>query len=242
FKIEITGDGSPTIRLATPEGYGESMHNLRGALSETLYIYQLPIAKALEWNLPEVRFFSMGLGLGYNELLITAHCLMKGLPHWKLVSYESVEFLRLAFSGWITRSLPNNDLSAKLYALYDLVLSQMARELDLTNPDDLRSLLEKKLTDGDWRIEKAYRQETRPPFSSQVILYDAFSSNSSPDLWSEQNLHLVINSAAAQACAFSTYAATGALKRVLAANQFVIEKTSGFGGKRQSTFAYREPK
>ncbi|MBK7845346.1 MAG: hypothetical protein IPJ71_17000 [Bdellovibrionales bacterium] len=68
FQIEITQDGSPTLRLRDSSGLGESMHNLKGAFSETLYIYLPTLQRAFEWQEPETRLLSVGLGLGYNEL------------------------------------------------------------------------------------------------------------------------------------------------------------------------------
>ena len=40
-------------------------------------------------------------------------------------------------------------------------------------------------------------------------------------------------------CYFSTYAATGNLKRALKEKGFLLEKKAGFGFKRESTFATR---
>ena len=242
FQIEITADGSPTLRLAGPNGFGESMHNLRGALSETLYIYRLPIEMALGWILPEIRFFSMGLGLGYNELMVSALCLLHGQSEWKLVSFESVPLLRQAFLNWVTEQPPANENHRRLYAIYDQILDGLTEKLDLSQPFQFRQNLRTKLDEGSWMVEESFLPDTQVAFTCHAILYDAFSSNTSPDLWTETNLHRFLELVAAESCAFSTYAAKGALKRALTAKGFQLEKTSGFGGKRQSTFAYRRAK
>ncbi len=68
FTFITTDDGSPSVRLGQGEGSSEAMHNLRGAFTETLYIYGHAIDLALASNF-EPRVLSLGLGLGYVETL-----------------------------------------------------------------------------------------------------------------------------------------------------------------------------
>ena len=68
FTYLMTDDGSPTIRFGIGAGASEAMHNLRGAFSETLYIYGQAIEHAFQSGF-EPRILSLGLGLGYVEIL-----------------------------------------------------------------------------------------------------------------------------------------------------------------------------
>ena len=115
FEIEVTADGSPTLRLQGQE----PMHSLQGALSETLYIYGPVIELALEQ--PEPRLLSVGLGLGYNELLTMALSL-RAEKTFSLVSLESEEWLRDEFVSWASGS--ENSL---LHEVYQSLLGPMAK-------------------------------------------------------------------------------------------------------------------
>ena len=71
YAFEATEDGSQTLRLGLGEGASEAMHSLRGAFSETDYIYGEALRAALTRGWP-LNVLSMGLGLGYVELLSAA--------------------------------------------------------------------------------------------------------------------------------------------------------------------------
>ena len=81
FEIEITGDGSPSLRLLESvdpaKDKGESMHHSGGACAETLLIYGQPIALTLQ-KVEKAHFLIVGLGLGYIELTIAREALLLG--------------------------------------------------------------------------------------------------------------------------------------------------------------------
>lgn len=236
YQIEETADGSPTLRLMGPQGLGESMHNLKGALSETLYIYGLPLNCLIEWNVPDPRILSLGLGLGYNELLVTAHFLKHGRRQWQMVSYESVSWLRNQFIAWLTDQ--STDRPA-LAATYSRIVELVAAQVGALRAVEVKNFLKQQWQAGHWRIENELTPSTMIPFKCHAIFYDAFSSHTSPELWGQASLEHFLASAAEVPCAFSTYAATGDLNRALRAHGFKVQKVKGFGGKRESTFAIR---
>ena len=71
------------------------------------------------------------------------------------------------------------------------------------------------------------------------ILYDAFSAKTNPELWEQNNLQSILQNHSKEKSFFSTYAAAGALKRALKASHYELKMKSGFGKKRESTFAVR---
>ncbi|MCJ8275588.1 MAG: hypothetical protein MJK18_02010, partial [Bdellovibrionales bacterium] len=90
-----TADGSPTLSLSG----GEKMHSMDGAFSESLFIYGSNVEKGLETKAPKV--LSMGLGLGYNEIMSAAFFTSKDVKNFRLCSFESVPELRNYFSSWL---------------------------------------------------------------------------------------------------------------------------------------------
>lgn len=219
FRIELTDDLSPTLRIG---GEGESMHHSGGAASETQYIYKSVIDEAYQIK-QGLKTCVIGLGLAYIELSWALN------PHaqpGQLTSFEKIEDLRNLFLNWINtdENMIYNDIS-KFMA--------QAQEFDLNQ-------LKTKLKDN-YNIQKI--QEDLLGFKEQqkwnVICYDAFSSKTNQELWSETFLDNFINRHTEEDCVFTTYACTGVLKRVLLKNNFKVIKRIGFQGKRDATLALR---
>ncbi|MBK7844778.1 MAG: hypothetical protein IPJ71_14005 [Bdellovibrionales bacterium] len=240
FQIEITKDGSPTLRLRDSSGLGESMHNLKGAFSETIYIYLPTLQTAFQWQEPETRLLSVGLGLGYNELLTAAYSL-KNFPNhpWRLLSYETKDFLRSNFMSWLDGIPRTTQTDSELFGVYDVILDLVSREMNVPQAA-VRNQLKKMAATKTWIICETLRPSEDPPFRAHGIFYDAFSSQTSPELWNESNLDQFFIRFADFPCVLSTYAATGSLKRALKKADFKVEFIPGFGGKRQSTTAVRD--
>lgn len=231
YKAEVTGDSSPTLRL--PPTW-EPMHALDGAFTETQYIYAPTVAAALDTT-PEPRILSVGLGLGYNEILIACEALVKNKPKVHIDSYESVDALRIFFRDWI---LQPDAIPEDIARIYNQILGLYCEKYDLKSKsvtDFLKSLLQNHQLQllGAISAETAFTP-------SQGILFDAFSSKSSPELWTEEFLKLFLKKACADHCYLSTYASKGTLHRSLKLHGFTTEKKPGFGAKRESTFAQRQ--
>lgn len=240
FQIEITQDGSPTLRLRDSSGLGESMHNLKGAFSETLYIYLPTLQRAFEWQEPETRLLSVGLGLGYNELLSAAFTLKNYPNHpWRLLSYESKDFLRRYFMSWLDGNPGVSQTDSDLFGVYDVILDLVSREMNVSQTA-VRNRLKQMAAEKTWMLCETLNPCEDPPFRVHGIFYDAFSSQTSPELWKENNLDQFFIRFADAPCFLSTYAATGSLKRALKKADFKVDFVPGFGGKRQSTTALRD--
>ena len=91
----------------------------------------------------------------------------------------------------------------------------------------------------DFRM--ALDQNSLPREKYDCVLYDAFSSKSTPELWSEDFLSSFLDGLG-EDCVFTTYASTGALKRALKKIDFQIVPRKGFLGRRESTLAVRGEK
>ena len=239
YDFFLTDDGSPTIRRTDPTQPAEAMHHCGGALTESLYIYGRAVTYAQEHNFP-MRVLSVGLGLGYNEL-IAAALADKDLH---ILSFEKDSFLREGFLNWLSDNQPTETTSTPLARAHTQVLELVAKATRI-DAESLKAKLykmygEKKFLLCDDALDFV---PAEAPYS--VILFDAFSKKSTPDLWSEEFLIKFLEHYTRGAnqplppCIFSTYACTGNGKRALKSSGFEILDRPGFHGKRQSTLAVR---
>ena len=206
------------------------MHSMGGALSESLYIYGPPIEFAASSNYPTI--LSMGLGLGYNELISLAYLLRAGKTEFFIQSFEKVEDLTNYFTSW------SQDQPSPLDICYDQILLAISERLSVER-NDLKQLLKQSLENGNLSISEALPSSNSSAHLFQAILYDAFSSKTDQGLWNEEHFASFLKNFCAPQCHFSTYAATGSLNRSLKAHGFDLQKKAGFAYKRQSTMATR---
>lgn len=140
--------------------------------------------------------------------------------------------------AWL-RALPRpTSPTPHLFEIYEQINGLIARYTG-QDPFAIKEELSKGYKEGRWIIEADLHLMQKFPFRSHGIFYDAFSSQTSPELWTESFLKDFLLKASDFPCCFSTYAATGALKRSLKSSGFVPHILSGYGGKRQNTLAIR---
>ncbi len=240
FKFVETQDGSPSLRIEESEGQeSESMHSLRGAFSETVYIYGTAIETCLREEF-EPRIFSLGLGLGYVEVL-SAALILRDAPEKKHIaggeSFELVPQLRDWFRAWVHGE--EEKVPQDFARVYDDILARTATQAGI-NGKEIRAYLSDLLKEGRWTLSGPLAKDTKIEGTFGCICFDAFSSKTSPDLWTEEFLNDFLSRVTAPGCVLSTYACTGALKRSLRANGFDLSIREGFASKRDSTFAVRK--
>lgn len=237
FEVEITGDGSPSLRLLqghTPEvAKGESMHHSGGAAEETELIYGRVIRQVFA-QVSRPHFLSVGLGLGYVEMTVARESLLKRCLNFTLESFELVPELREYLKQW----LKNGDLNPEISQVYDQVLKCVLKDTTLS-PQAVKSLLASKLDSQEWKMQGPLVADSKLMAQAHGLLFDAFSAKTSPDLWTEEFLIEFLNKASAENIILSTYASRGSLKRALKAADFRVETHEGFKGKRNSTMAFK---
>lgn len=239
FEYEIikTSDQSPTVRLfAGEQKEAQCMHHLGGALSESHFIY-LDAAKAALRESQPPHFLSVGLGLGYNELLTIAEIAThtpKKLDQLTLISYESEPLL----SNSLVKYLKAKPLPEDWFELYEKIFTLVAEKFDLS-PGRLKKMAEEALTSNKWQVRGALSLENLPQESFSVIYFDAFSRAASPQLWTEEFFDRLFSCSTKERSLFVTYAVTGNLKRSFKRHDFEVFKRPGFKGKRESTWAVK---
>ena len=224
YELIWTQDGSPSLLWRDQNStvaITEAMHHSGGALSESLYIYGQPIQWAFAEGLTKVA--SVGLGLGYNEFLSFKNespsliCVHSYEKDTGLVEQFRV-FLQTG-TGPVYKKILELLTAAELYT-------------------DLRERIWQAHQESRLQVRGCLETDSRQDRYG-LILYDAFSSKRSPQLWSEDFLCQWLREHAQDRCLFASYACTGALKRALRANGFTLLDRRGFHGKRASTLAFR---
>lgn len=237
FHFITTEDGSPSLRLQISRGedepLSEAMHSLKGAFSETLYIYGTAIELAMKERFTP-RVLSMGLGLGYVELLAAGLAVKNDVSDFGGESFEIVPELREWFGTWLT----GGEIPSEFAKTYDDIEGRTSRHLEL-KPGAAKAALAESILAGRWQVREALTPSTKFSGLFGAICFDAFSSKSTPELWSEEFLMSFLAKAGAPSCVLSTYACTGALKRSLRNSGFEVQIREGFSSKRDSTFAVR---
>jgi hypothetical protein len=232
YEVVLTGDGSPTLRtLKSPSQ--ETMHHRGGAYSETQLIYGEALREVLDQGGRKI--LSVGLGLAYNEILIASECLIRDIqPDEVLI--ETLEIdpeLQRGFLNFIE----GKELGSKVYhKICEFFLTSSNQGLSTAK---IQNWLKQSLVSEKLRIGPPLGASIQFKDKFQLIFYDAFSSKTDPELWSEDFLTQLWQKIADPDCVVSTYACTGAFKRSLRCNDFKVEVLQGFQSKRDRTLARR---
>ena len=230
FVIELTGDGSPTLRLKNanilfPEKRPESMHHSGGAAAETLYIYAMPFENTLLAagliNKNNLALGIVGLGLGYIELAILQNLSVNSAISATITSFEKEAELTQEFKAWA---------SGGENKTYDLICEKL-------HVNKVKAL--ETLKTINWRARGELTPRTEVENQFNFVAYDAFSQFTDGPLWTDEFLDFFLTNLCSQDCVFATYACTGLLKRALIRNNFIFIKRLGFNGKRDATLALR---
>lgn len=239
FLIESTLDGSKTLRLKTQPFVtlqadeaprtGESMHHSGGAFSETCYIYGPPLEWALK-SIPQASVLSIGLGLGYVEILTATLAVVHKNDSWSLDSFEIVEGLRTHFQEFVISETPHTP--------YHEILDRMAETFSVA-ASEIKDQLKKALMGNRLKLKGELSAKELFPNVYNVICQDAFSKKTNPDLWNEDFLAELMKSCHFDQAILSSYASLGPLKRAVKAAGFELHVRDGFYGKRNCTLAGR---
>lgn len=236
FHILKTKDQSPTcFTSSTEKGEAETMHSSQGAFTETDYVYGTAIQKTLDNPKEQYHFLNLGVGIGYNELSIICYCIKNQIPALKchISSYEFYSELSHSLIEFYQKDKEHSflgcyhneilELYSEFFEIKTTVIKNFARDL---------------ISSKNWIMNGPINESFKLNSQIDCYLFDAYSSNTDPQLW-ELNFLNKLLSYSAETSVFSTYAATGDLKRCLKSNGFSTPKRKGFAFKRESTLAFK---
>ncbi|WGL60669.1 MnmC family methyltransferase [Pigmentibacter sp. JX0631] len=235
-----TFDNSLSISLQESENISELMHSLQGAFSETIYVYS-PVISVLLEKQKELSLLSIGLGLGYIEIMIVSQILAKkksilDSEYFCIQSFESNENLIYFFQNFF--------LGKKIPFLFEQaykdILIKMSEYFKVSF-EEIINYINKLIQNNKFILNNKFSSETILKKSVNGIFFDAFSMKSTPELW-EINLinNILHKNHLLNFCCFSTYASRSMLKKQLKEHNFKIIPKLGFSGKRECIFAIKE--
>ena len=229
FEPFVTEDGSLTLASIKRSGEKdmEPMHSKRGAFSESKFIYSEGCELYINKNptLKHLSVVSVGLGLGYNELLTTNVCIEAGVSNFEIFSYEKESVLVEAFIKRVECPLK--------YPIFWKPFKEM-----LGHSDKLLKL-QKNVLEKIKHCGELSKDNTSPFAGCVMVCFDAYSNKTSKELWDEMFLNGILQ-LTTSGSVFCTYASTGNLNRALKKNDYVNINKSGFKGKRQSTCSFKK--
>lgn len=235
YQVEITKDGSPSLRSLAISTQ-ESMHHSGGAYTETQLIYGEPLRARFDKK--QTRVLSVGLGLGYIEMMVACEAIKRKIAptDLRLVSYESEQVLKDEFLNFLKDERAQNE---KLETYQKILEFFVADEEDLTE-EKVKSYLLKAFDKKSWEILGKLSEESLIPETFNLIIYDAFSAKTTPELWTEEFLNLVWNKNADKNCSVATYACRTLLRKSLFESGFQVIEELGFQSKKKRTLAVRD--
>lgn len=205
--IEQTADGSAT--LFVPE-MDEHYHSVKGARTESAHIF---VGLGLEASTAErVRVLEIGFGTGLNALLTLEAAGAAG----RRVNYTAIELYPLAWHEVEPLGYSDSPLFATLHRTPWEVENEITPHFSLKKIQaDARTAAGNCGTGFD------------------VVYFDAFAPEKQPEMWSEE-LFATLHAAMRPGGVLTTYCAKGAVRRMLQAVGFVVERLPGPpGGKRE---------
>jgi hypothetical protein len=250
FSLLKTADGSFSLRykLAHTDSatWTEPMHSSKGAWSETLHVYfpALVESMTLSQTTEPWKVASIGLGLGYNEILSAALAFKSGLSsdQLRIYSFESELPLQSAFRAFFSGS-DRTTVPVELKLAYDHITDLACSHLQV-DKQELQTFIRRLLNSGSLELHGRMDSELlirldKNLYQSHCVLFDAFSPESSPLLWELDLLDAIVAQLCAPSSRFVSYASRTSLKRVLVSRGFQLSKKPGFAGKRECTCAAR---
>lgn len=220
IQIEQTADGSQT--LFVPE-LNEHYHSVKGALTESEHIF---IRMGLEHSSAESpHILEIGFGTGLNAFLT----LLAADKMQKSIHYTTLE--RYPVSQELIRQLTYPELICPERATDFQGLHQANWNTDV------------RLTPYFtlYKVETDFTSYTFPN-TYDVIYFDAFAPEKQPEMWTQPLFDTLYRQLNSQGI-LTTYCAKGAVRRMLQAAGFTVERLPGPpGGKREILRATKEKK
>lgn len=228
FDIIYTADESPSLIEKIKNA--EPMHNSQGAFGESLYIYGQCINLSFK-NLQQICCASIGLGLGYNEIIFSAYEINHKATA-QLYSFESSTDLSSSFLNWIFSQ------EAEFDFLYQKILTQASKHFDITE-DKIKNNLKQKYNNGSWTLSSFWPNKIITQNIFNCILLDLYSPKTDIHSWEESQLEKSLRQNLSQKALLTTYSSNGKLNRVLKKLNFKKINKKGFHQKRECTLAVR---
>jgi len=211
MNTEIIGtlDGSFTLRN---EYYGETYHSINGAVAESIHIFINLGLKLFERR--DISILEIGYGTGLNAMLTFIENKSLG----NKILYHGIE------------KYPIENEAFTKFVEYTSALAEITPEVATKFGEGWNEEIEISET------FKLYKQKTDfcefvPDRNYDLIYFDAFSPDTQPEMWTEENLRKIIDKLAPGGF-FITYCSKGIVKQALRNIGMSVRRMPGPAGKR----------
>lgn len=201
WQIIKTQDNSTTIKSSL---FGETYHSINGAISESLHVF---IKNGLaQIKQTKLKILEVGFGSGLNAILSFDYALKNNLT----LEYHGVE---------------KYPLNAEI--LEDFVVPQHLHQI-FEKIHKFEWNIKNKISDNFTIMKiKADFVNWTPAEKYDLIYFDAFSFDTQPEMWSEENFIKIFNVCNKNSI-FVTYSSKGVVKRNLRSAGFIVTRIPGF--------------
>lgn len=210
--IEITEDGSTTLKLTEFE---EQFHSIHGAINESIHIY---INAGLNFlaEREALKILEVGFGTGLNALLTMQNIGTRKIDYHTVEAYplQEEEYMQMNYNLFIDNELKN---------VYSKIM-----QFDEGKWMNISANFKLKVSVA--KIEEIHLESDE----YDLVYFDAFGPAVQPELWSEKIFAKIYHSMA-QNSVLVTYCSKGAVKRSLKEVGFEVLGLPGPIGKREIT-------
>lgn len=206
--IEVTDDGSTTLYIKEID---EHYHSVKGAITEAEHIYR-DCAFLHRSDGCRLRLLEIGFGTGLNAV-VTAMAASEQHPlHYISLEKFPVDGNTIAQLGY------DKIVDADLYK--KIIDAEWNKPIAITPHFTLEKI------EGDYLLDAI-------PTDIDIVYFDAFAPEKQPEMWQQEafeRLYASLNNGAV----LTTYCSKGAIRRMLAAIGFSVERIEGpKNGKRE---------
>lgn len=215
MRIIETQDGSHS--LFVPE-LNETYHSFHGAMQESEHVFiKSGLLHWCSYHGNTMNVLEVGLGTGLNALLTLREAINRNLT----INYTTIEAYPVP-----------EDLLKKLNYAEKVELEDAAMWFDKLHEAEWNKKVQLNEGFTFHKIKGKLEEIKLPKNTMDVVYYDAFAPSKQPEMWEYSKLE-TINKSMASEGVFSTYCATGQLKRDLKELQMEVESLPGPPGKKE---------
>lgn len=209
-KLIDTNDGSFTLKS---EYYDETYHSINGAVSESMHIFiNLGLRNFSNSN---INILEIGYGTGLNAMLTYIENMQCG----NNIRYHSIEKYPIAETDFMEYAVRTPQIANKISTE---TLKKFCNEWNLEIEISDKFRLYKQVVDFN---------EFVPSNTYDLIYFDAFSPETQPEMWTEENLSRIIEKLVPNGI-FVTYCSKGIVKQSLRNLGMTVKRMPGPAGKR----------
>ncbi len=205
IQIIKTEDGSDTI---INRDFGETYHSTKGAVSESMYVFIDNGFRYIKKN--KISIFEVGFGTGLNAYLTCLEALRNNVN----VNYVAIE-------KYPIDALVIENLDFRIDNQKNMDIFKKIQETQWGNETQINKSFTLTKIQGDFTKWQAKNEVF------DLIYLDAFSFETQPEMWSENNF-LQLSKSLKKQGVLVTYSSKGIVKQNLRNAGFEVKRLSGF--------------